>query len=112
MKTTMVEFVEATDKGEMHIAPTPEENIGRNIKWQPLDIGWVKANWDASLAKDKRWMGLGVVVRDEWGRIIAAQRKTERGLLEPTMIEVRAALMAIRFCKNRGMDRVIFEGDA
>jgi ribonuclease HI len=58
------------------------------------------------------WMGLGVVVRDEWGRIIAAHRKTERGLLVPTMTEARATLMAIRFCKNRGMDRVIFEGDA
>jgi ribonuclease HI len=112
MKTAMVEFVEATDSGEMHIAHAPEENIGRNIKWQPPDTVWVKANWDASLAKDKGWMGLGVVVWDEWGRIITAQRKTERGLLEPTMTEARAALMAIRFCKNTGMDRVIFEGDA
>jgi hypothetical protein len=55
-------------------------------------------------------MGFGVVVRDEWGRIIAAQTKTERGLLEPTMAEARAALLAIRFCKNKGFDRIILKG--
>jgi ribonuclease HI len=111
-KTAMVEFAEATDREAKTIAPALGGHIERNIKWQPPDTGWAKANWDASLAKDKGWMGFGVVVRDEWGQIIAAQTKSERGCLEPTMAEARAALLAISLCKTRGLNRIIFEGDA
>ena len=51
------------------------------------------------------------MVRDEWGRIVAAQSKIEKGLLEPTMAKARATLLAIRLCKNMGIDHIIFEGD-
>ena len=71
-KTAMTEFAATTKKGERTRAPIPRGDVERNVKWQPPDAGWVKANWDASLAKDKGWMGLGAVVRDEWGGIIAA----------------------------------------
>jgi ribonuclease HI len=32
--------------------------------------------------------------------------------MEATLAEARAVLMAIRLCKNRGFDQIIFEGDA
>jgi hypothetical protein len=35
------------------------------VKWTTPASGWVKVNWDASCAKNKGWIGLGVVVRDE-----------------------------------------------
>ena len=57
-------------------------------------------------------MGFGVVVRDEWGRILAIQSKTEQGQLEPTLAEARASLIAIKLCKNMGIDHIIFKGDA
>ena len=29
-----------------------------------------KANWDASLAKERGWKGFGVLVRDDRGRVL------------------------------------------
>jgi hypothetical protein len=37
------------------------------MMWKAPSMGWKKMNWDASIAKDKNWMGFGMVLRDEQG---------------------------------------------
>jgi ribonuclease HI len=80
--------------------------------WMAPTLGWLKANWDASIKKDQSWMGFRVVVRDERGSAVVALCKTSLGRLDPQVVEARAVLMAIQVCKEMGFSKVHFEGDA
>ena len=52
-KMAIEEFAEVIERGGEHIVSVSGGNIERNFKWLPPDTGWIKANWDASLAKNK-----------------------------------------------------------
>jgi hypothetical protein len=54
-------------------------------KWEAPTNGWYKANWDVALDSSSGRMGIGVIIRDDKGGVIAAMSKTREGLLEPTM---------------------------
>ena len=75
------------------------------LKWTAPDIGWLKLNWDASLASNKDWIGMGLVLRDEKGRLIAAHSKTFYGRLDVLKAEAKAALLAIQLCKSLGFSQ-------
>ena len=74
----------------------------RQLRWTAPSVGWLKVNWDASLNKNKGWMGYGVVTRDDKGRLVATLGKTVVGFLDLTMAEARTLLLAIKFCKAMG----------
>jgi hypothetical protein len=76
--------------------------------WCALDSGWVKVNWDASLAREVGRIGFGAVVRDNLGLVVAAQSVTVFGCLDPTLTEAGAILKAIQLCRSLGLQRVIF----
>ena len=57
-------------------------------------------------------MGLGVVVRDSFGNLLAARCETRLGCLALAVAEVKAVLLAIQFCRKMGFLRVHLEGDA
>jgi ribonuclease HI len=74
-------------------------------------IGWIAANWDAALDRKCGKWGMGVVVRDKDGEVIAATSSIRGGFLAPADAEALAALAAIQLCGEQGHDRVIFMGD-
>lgn len=82
------------------------------LQWVSPLPGWLKVNWDASFQKIKGWMGFGVVVRDEEGRLVATLCKTLLGNLDPPVAKAWGALMAIRMCKELGFMNVHFDSDA
>lgn len=97
--------------------PSKIQNISLTVvdqegKWRAPSRGWVKANWDASLATEKGWMGLGVVARDERGMVLVAHYQTIAGRLASSLVEARAALLAVQTWKELGFSHVHFEGDA
>lgn len=49
---------------------------------------------------------------DGTAAVIAAQCNSFVGVLDLTVAEARAALMAIQLCKEQGFTKVHFEGDA
>jgi ribonuclease HI len=57
-------------------------------------------------------MGIGVIIRDERGAVVAAWSKLCQGSIEPTMGEVTALFYAESLCRELGIHEVIFEGDA
>ncbi|XP_059461766.1 uncharacterized protein LOC132190731 [Corylus avellana] len=108
-KVAIEDFAAATELGAgAHDNP----NEGIMVRWQHPQLGWKKVNWEAFLASGKGWMGFGVLVRDEQGLVIAALSKTYVGSLNSLKAEAQAALMAVQFCKNLGLDCLHFEGDA
>ncbi|XP_059446805.1 uncharacterized protein LOC132178381 [Corylus avellana] len=75
-------------------------------------MGWAKANCDAAITRQHERMGLGVVVRDSWGNILAAKCVTQAGCLAPAAAKAMAFLLAIRLCHELCLPQVHFEGDA
>jgi ribonuclease HI len=57
-------------------------------------------------------MGVGVVVRDWHGKVVAVVAETFYHSSDPTQAEARAAWRAISFCHDLGLCRVHFEGDS
>jgi hypothetical protein len=57
-------------------------------------------------------LGIGVVVRDDKGLVIAAASKVRQGLFEPIMGEAIASYEATSICKEMGIPKVWLEGDA
>lgn len=56
-------------------------------------------------------MGLGMVVRDHMGRVVAAKCFVVLGHLEPTVAETLGAYCAT-FFREVGVNQLMLEGDA
>jgi hypothetical protein len=55
-----------------------------------------KVNWDAAVDKKNGHIGLGIVVRDYEGVVLAARSTTKNFLVEPVVAEVLAAFSCCR----------------
>jgi hypothetical protein len=100
---------------EVNKAQPSEANAENNngvSKWKAPPPGWCKANWDASIDKNRGQLGIGVVVRDDKGLVIAAASKVRQGLFEPVMGEAIASYEAARICKELSIPKGWLEGDA
>ena len=92
--------------GESQVIPS------LSCTWTAPPLGWVKANWDAAIMEKTGLVGLGVVIRDHQGNMVAAKSLTRTGLLEPVIAEAVAALIEIQISHELGYSTVWFEGDA
>jgi hypothetical protein len=72
----------------------------RNIKWQPPSQGLIKVNWDASINKNKGWIGMGMIARDSNGACLGAKSVTKELITDSATAEMMAALSAIYFCRR------------
>jgi ribonuclease HI len=80
--------------------------------WCPPVQGIYKVNWDAALDSTNNRMGIGIIVRDYLGMVIAAKSYTMRFISEPVVAEALAALHAAEFSRDLGLPMVILEGDS
>jgi len=81
-------------------------------KWSRPPCNELKANWDAAWEGHTRMMGVGVVVRDWHGKVVAVVAETFYHSSDPTQAEARAAWRAISPYHDLGLHRVHFEGDS
>ena len=71
-----------------------------------------KANFDATLFDGLGMAGLGVVVRDSMGNIIAALNQKIRSPHSVEMVEALACNRALVFAQEFSLSQVVFEGDS
>jgi ribonuclease HI len=95
-------------QGRKHSGGTMENQI----PWRAPPIGWVMVNWDAATDRRRGRCGLGMVIRDHMGNLIAAKCTTKMGNLDPGAAEAIAALEATRFCQSLRLDQIRVVGDA
>lgn len=81
-------------------------------RWLPPSVGIFKVNWDVGFNPKLLRMGAGVVVRDDHGRVHAAQSKTLSSYQEPMVVEALVALQAVEFSRDLGLQDIILEGDS
>ena len=65
--------------------------------WSPPPGGWVMVNVDAAIFQKANRMGLGIVVRDHRGEVLAACRQGIDMITNPELAEAIAVRQAILF---------------
>lgn len=85
---------------------------GSSIAWKPPLPGGIKVNWDGSINKAARSIGLGCVACDHEGNFLGAKTIFKHMVVDPKGVEVMAALNAVQFCNEVGFFNVSLEGDA
>ncbi|XP_040991018.1 uncharacterized protein LOC121238256 [Juglans microcarpa x Juglans regia] len=81
-------------------------------EFQQAPQGVYKLNWDASVDKLHCKVGVGAIIRDWEGSVIATLRINRDLYPDPLLAEELAALRAVIFYKDLGLKKVIVEGDA
>ena len=61
-----------------------ERGVVQNASWQPPQEGWIKVNWDIGLDVMMERYGVGMVLRNHAGRVIAAKSVTRVGSPNPS----------------------------
>ncbi|XP_059436808.1 uncharacterized protein LOC132169875 [Corylus avellana] len=105
---SLQEFKEANVKDGCGVLRGQEQGL----KWEKPIEGFYKANCDASVDRINGRLGLGVIIRDHMGTVIAARSITKRGFLDPTSAEILAMHQGAMLCKELGLQKVRMEGDA
>ncbi|KAF5451273.1 hypothetical protein F2P56_026390 [Juglans regia] len=83
---------------------------GSHVLWKKPDQGGIKVNWDAAL--NSKFMGLGVVMRNEKGEVLACACSRRLPAINYDVAETVALWFAVELCLDLGFNRVTFEGDA
>jgi len=89
-------------------AARPKENL----KWVPPPQGWFKANVDVAIFKETNKAGIGVVVRDSQGWVLATLLEKVEGVQDAEVIEALAIRQAIKFAIETSFSCVIIESDS
>ncbi|XP_030924555.1 uncharacterized protein LOC115951512 [Quercus lobata] len=81
-------------------------------RWTPPPDHWYKLNFDGATFADKDTAGIGIMVRNSDGLVMASL--AQQIPLPPSVIEVEtlAARRALEFALELGFERIILEGDS
>ena len=81
------------------------------ITWRPPAHDQYKVNVDGAVFKHRSQVGIGVVIRDKNGVVIAALSKLVNAPLEAVEIEAKAMESSVIFARDVGIREAVFEGD-
>ena len=82
--------------------------------WNPPQRGYVKVNVDAATNSEKQLSGLGAVIRDENGNVIAAAIKVSRFYGEAAYAEAEAEAIdwGLQIADRASLSSLVVESDA
>ena len=84
----------------------------RRRNWIPPKPGEYKVNFDGALFNESEEAGLGIVVRDSGGLVVAAMAEKISKPHSVECLEALAARRAVIFAKEIGLQQSHFEGDS
>ena len=82
------------------------------VRWQPPPANLIKINFDGAMFKDDERAGIGVVVRDSQGLVLASLSQNIPLPHSVVILETLAACRALEFSLELGFDKAILEGDS
>jgi ribonuclease HI len=86
--------------------------VGPLPLWTKPHLGVWKINWDAAISKEMDRMGVGVVIRDAAGLVMAARTKVILYITDPTAAEALAVWEAVVLAREVGASQILLEGDS
>ncbi len=90
-------------------APVVQSLIGCKV-WKPPDVGFLKVNWNAFVNVNAGVIGLGCVIRNEEGLVMGAKCCVCKVQADPLLVEAMAALLALEFCLDMGLAKIVSDG--
>ncbi|XP_050254838.1 uncharacterized protein LOC126700670 [Quercus robur] len=100
---------------EYHTANEVRQDVVRQerpmITWKPPARDQYKVNVDGVVFKHRKKAGIGVVIRDKNGVVIAALSKSINDPLEAAEVEAKAMKTGVLFTRDVGIREAVFEGD-
>ena len=91
----------------------PRQKGGRNgNRWWTTPIGFVKINFDGVVFTDTNMSGLGVVIRNDNGSVLASCSKKISQAYKSDEIETMATTTTLSFVHKLGFKHAILEGDS
>ena len=92
-------------------APASVSSTNR-VTWIPPPANSLKINFDGALFKDINKVGLGVIIRDNHGQVLASLSKQIQLPCSSNLVEAIAAARAISFAHDLSLSNYILEGDS
>ena len=89
---------------------TPQHR--KHVRWKPPDQGCYKINYNGVVFNQQEKAGLGVVIRNEEGAVMASMTQLVPLPTTVAQVEALAARRATEFALELGLNRVILEGDS
>lgn len=89
-KEKLVEFLAV-------LPPTPPAVPRPMVKWKPPEASCFKINFNGAIFRNENRSGIGIVVRDHTGSIIASLAQLISPALQPVEIEAVSAARALEF---------------
>ncbi|XP_040988990.1 uncharacterized protein LOC121236613 [Juglans microcarpa x Juglans regia] len=83
-----------------------------HTSWEPPPLVIYKVNWDAAVKHEIGRVGIGIVIRDFEGRVVASRSMQRYIFTDSYTAKSQGALQAIIFARDIGLRRIILEGDA
>ncbi|KAK3188547.1 hypothetical protein Dsin_028108 [Dipteronia sinensis] len=87
-------------------------NRGRPAKWCPPCPGFYKINCDAAIDSKTSRIGIGIVIRDANGFVMASSSQVFAAAFNAQIMEAMGILRAILFSIDCGMSPCVLESDA
>lgn len=88
------------------------KKLPRKVIWKPPDVGLLKTNFDGAGFEDLGAAGIGVVVRNSSGEVLAALSEIIPLPSSIVALETIAARQAALFIRDLGFSGSILEGDS
>ena len=104
-KERLLEFPVVQPAPQVH-PPVPQG------QWHLPPMGMIKANFDRAIFNTEHKSGIGVVLKDDHGSVLASISRQVSQVYSPLEIEAMAATIALRFAADLGFKQVILEGDS
>jgi hypothetical protein len=92
--------------------PSPVESTVTRHSWFPPPPGTIKLNWDVSIDKNRKLMGVGLIARDHLGAVKACGFMAQAYISDPMTAEAYAARCGVDFCMDLGLSTIILEGES
>lgn len=96
----------------MRKTPSPPVIASRAKKWKPPDASTLKTYWDTALESHANTSGLGGVIRDSDGNVLASFGCRAEHVHNPKVAEALEALQKTMFIfANMEFSSIVFEGE-
>ena len=101
----LTEFYQA----QVHLGTTTTTENENN--WQPPLVSKFKLNFDVAVFTDLECSGMGVIIRNEKGKVMGAKSAKGPRVMDSLEVEALACRDAIEFAVDIGLSDIVIEGD-
>lgn len=82
------------------------------VNWTPPSQGFYKVNWDATLCWENSKIGIGIIVKDYRGHVIATKKTNVSFAQNSHTAESFGTYQAVQFALDISIRKIILGGDA